>query len=108
MAEADRRCLKCGWEWLGGPTCPQLHPKRRRKIPTIRPRLTLAVHPIDPERVRVYLAACAAKGYAPSGAGSGPLSADIAAVLSRLREQAGMSESLPLWVTETELEDAHA
>lgn len=106
MAEAERRCARCGWEWLGGPTCPQEHPNRRRRPPEVRPRLAAGLHPVDPDRTRAYLAACTATGYAPSGQGSGLLAGDLAAVLGRLRTQAGMTEPLPLWVTESE--PAHA
>ena len=65
----------------------------------IRPALTGVLHPVDPERARVYLAACAAQGYGPLADG-GPLRGDIAAILGRLRQETGMTELLPRWVTE--------
>lgn len=97
MADTERRCRRCGWEWLGSPRCPQPHPKRRPAPPSSGPRWTVAPRPIDPVKTRAYLAACAAKGYSGS---VGPLAEDIRAMLTRLNAHTNEPADQPAWITE--------
>lgn len=99
-AEAHYRCRACGWTWshrVGRPTAcpmPRLHQKRRRD-PSTRQRFELSRYPVDREKVRVYLEACAAKGYAVPAASE--LAVDVTKYLDELKARALVGELEHAW-----------